>query len=128
LLVNVAGSDADAATAFRVLAGAGRDEAGAVGADEARAFALHDAFYADHVLDRNALGDGDGEIEVGFDAFEDRIGGERRRDEDRGDGGAGGGFGFRDGVEDRNLERAVFEELAAFTGRDAGDDAGAVIE
>ena len=43
LLVNVAGRDADAAAAVRILAGAGRDDAGAVGADEARLAAVHGA-------------------------------------------------------------------------------------
>src|SRR5690606_10510156 len=62
LLVDVAGGDADATTALGILAGAGADEAGAVGADEPGLAALHGAFHADHVLDRNALGDGDSEV------------------------------------------------------------------
>src|SRR5690606_25363867 len=128
LLVNVAGRDADAAAAAGILAGAGGDEAGAVRADEASAFAGHRAFHANHVLDRNALGDRDGEIKVGGDRFERRVAGERRRDEDRGDGGAGRGGGFGDGIENRHAMRTVFEELSAFAGRDASDELRAVVE
>ena len=47
------------------------------------------------------------------------------RNEDRRGGGAGLLRGLGDGVEDRNF---VLEELAAFAGRDAGDDLRAVSE
>jgi len=82
LLVDVAGGDADAAAAVALVAGAGRDEAGAVGPDEAGLLACDGALHADHVLDRNALGDADDEVEAGVDALEDGVGGEWRRDED----------------------------------------------
>jgi len=39
--------------------------------------------------------------------------------EDRRDRGASGLGGLGDGVEDRHLVRAVFEDLAALAGRDA---------
>jgi hypothetical protein len=93
-----------------------------------RGLALHRALHADHVLDRNAFGDRDGEIKAGIDALEDRVAGERWRHEDRGDGGAGGVSGFGDRVEDRDPVAGVFEELAAFAGRDAGDELRAVVE
>jgi len=60
-------------------------------------------------------------------AFEDRIGGEGRWHEYGASGCAGLFHGIRDGVEDRHLLAAVFKELAAFAGRDAGDDVRAVI-
>src|SRR5436190_926446 len=52
--VDVTGRDADAAAAVGILALAGRDEAGAIGADEAGfGVAGHRAFDADHVAHRN---------------------------------------------------------------------------
>ena len=45
--------------------------------------AFHRALHLDHVVDRNAFGDGDDEIESGIHAFENGVGGEGRRDEDR---------------------------------------------
>ena len=126
--MNVAGRDADAAAAVRFLAGAGRDEAGAVRADEPGLRALHRVLHAHHVIDRDALGDGDDEVEPGIHAFQDGVGGERRRDENRADGRAGFARGFGDGVEDRHLMRAVFKDLAALSRRDAGDELRAVVE
>ena len=126
--VNVAGGDADAAAAEGVFAGAGGDDAGAIGADEAGLGAGHGAFHADHVFDRNALGDGDGEVEAGVDAFKDGVGGERRWHKDDRDGGAGGFGGVGDRVVDGHFVGAVFKELAAFAGGDAGDDLRAVVE
>ena len=128
LLVNVAGGDADAAAAFGAFAGAGRDEAGTVGSDEAGLLAGDGALHADHVLDRNALGDADGEVEAGVNAFEDGVAREWRRYEDNGYRRTRGGGGFVDGVEDRHLVAGVLEELAAFAWRDAGDELGAVVE
>jgi len=50
--VNVAGRDADATAAGGILAGAGCDDAGAVGTKRAGLPALHGALHADHILDR----------------------------------------------------------------------------
>src|SRR5205814_4910807 len=50
LLVNAAGHDAD-------FAFAGRNNARAIGANEARFREIHGGGYADHVEDRNAFGD-----------------------------------------------------------------------
>jgi len=47
-------------------------------------------------------------------------------------GGAGGGASLLhsvgDGVEDGHLDAVMLEDLAAFAGRDAGDDGGAVFD
>ena len=105
---------------------AGRDDAGTIRADEPRAFAFHRALHLHHVVDRNAFGDGDDQIESGIHAFENRVGREGRRNENRGSRRAGLFHGFGDGVEDGNFS-AVLKELPAFAGRDAGDDLRAVI-
>ena len=69
----------------------------------------------------------DDEFESGIHAFENRIGGERRRNENGASGRAGLLRGLGDGVENRHLVAAVLKKLAAFAGRDAGDDLRAVI-
>ena len=126
--VNVSGRDADAASAVRILAFAGRDDAGTIRADEPRLeVALHRAFHPHHVAHRNAFGDGDDQFQSGVRAFENRIGGERRRHKHRAGGRAGLFDGFGDGVENRNLFPAVLKNLTAFAGGDAGDDLRAVI-
>ena len=114
-LVNAAGHDAD-------LGFAGRDDAGAVGADEARLRVLELRPDLHHVVDRDAFGDADDQRQAGVFGFEDGVGGERRRHED--DGGVGAGLLYRlgDGVEDR----PALVGGAAFAGRDAADDFGAV--
>ncbi len=117
LLVNAAGHDAD-------FAFAGGDDAGAIGADEARFFEVERGGDADHVDDGNAFGDADDERHFGVGGFENGVGGEWRRNENDGGVGAGGFYGFADGVED-----GAFEMLrAAFAGRDAADDVGAVVD
>ena len=128
LFVNVTGRDADAAAAVGILAFAGRDDAGTIRSDEPRlGVALHRAFHADHVAHGNAFGDGDDEFESGVRAFENRIGGERRRNKNGAGGRAGLFHRIGDGVENGNFLAAVLKELAAFAGRDAGDDLRAVI-
>ena len=128
VFVNVARGDADAAAAGGIFAGAGRDDAGAVGPEETGLAAGHGALDADHVTHGDALGDGDDEIEAGVNAFEDGVGRKRWWHEDGGDGGAGGFHGVGDGVEDRHFVRAVFEEEPALAGGDTGDDLRAVVE
>ena len=86
------------------------------------------AFHFDHVVHRNAFGDADDQFEPGVRAFENGIGGEGRRNENGGDGRAGLFHGVGHGVENRNFFAAVLEKLAAFAGRDAGDDLRAVID
>ena len=74
--------------------------------------------------DGDAFGDRDDDFAAGVDGFEDRVGGEGRRDEDHRGVGAFFLDGFGDGVEDGHAER----RLAALAGRDAGDELGAVLE
>src|SRR5206468_3736081 len=96
--------------------------------DEPRPAALHGAFHLHHVVDGNAFGDGDDEVEAGIDALKDRIGREWGRDE-HGTGGRAGLFdrlGY--GVEDGHLFAGVIEGLPALAGGDAGDDLGAVVD
>jgi hypothetical protein len=104
LAVDVAGHDAD-------LDLVGRDQAGAVGAQQQRLLAalgflgLHLVAHFQHVAHRDAFGDADRQVQVGFDGFPDRRGGARGRHVDHGHGGAGlllGGFLHRG--EDRDVE------------------------
>ena len=123
LFVDVTGRDADAAAAVGILAFAGSHDAGAIRPDEPRpSVALHRAFHADHVAHGNAFRDGDDQFESGVRAFENRIGGEGRGNENRAGRRAGLLHGVGNGVKDRNLFAAVLEKLSAFAGRDAGDD------
>ena len=69
----------------------------------------------------------DDQFESGIRAFEDGVGGERRRNENGGGGRAGLLHRFGHGVENGNPFSAVLENLAALAGRDAGDDLRAVI-
>ncbi len=80
--------------------------------------------HADHVEDGHAFGDGDDDVTAGVDGFEDGVGGEGGGDEDHGGVRAFFFDGFVDGVEDGDAERG----LAAFAGRDAGDEFGAVVD
>ena len=72
LLVDEARHDAD-------LAFARRDDARAVGPDEARAGAGERGLHVHHVVDRDAFGDADHELDAGVRRFEDRVGRERPR-------------------------------------------------
>ncbi len=75
-----------------------------------------------HVDGRNAFGDADDQRDAGVGGFHDGVGGERRRHEDDGGVRAGCLDGFGDGIE----HRAGRDACAAFAGRDAADDFGAV--
>ena len=99
-LVDIARHDAD-------LALAGRDDPGAVGADQpgVRAVRLQVGHGAGHVDHRDALGDRDDHRDAGVGGLHDRVGRERRRDEDHRRVGARLLHGLGDGVEDRDAER-----------------------
>ena len=125
LLVNVARGDADAAPAVGLVTRAGRDEAGAVRADEAGLAAFDSLLDLDHVIDGDAFGDTDDEVEALVDAFEDGVSGKGRWNENDGDCGSGFFHGLIDGVKDRY---DVGEKLTAFARSDAGHDLCAVIE
>src|ERR1035438_1455304 len=66
LLVNVPGSDADTAAAVRILAGAGRHNTGAIGADQPGRPAFHRALDLDHIVDRDAFGNADNKVQPGI--------------------------------------------------------------
>ena len=117
LLEDRAGHDAD-------LAFAGREDAGAVRADEARLGTRQRRFHLDHVEHRNAFGDRDDQVHLGVDRLEDRVGGEGRRHVDARCGRAGFGLGFLDGVELRQADMVG----AALTGRHTRNHLRPVIE
>src|SRR5271156_1233116 len=95
--MNMPGHDAD-------LALVGSDDTRAVGADQPRTAAGETALDADHVEDRDALGDADDQRDLGIGRLEDRIGGEGRRHIDHARVAAGRGAGLMHGVEDRQVE------------------------
>src|SRR5689334_3372178 len=94
LLMNAAGHDAD-------FAFAGRNDARAIGADEARFFEIDGGGYADHVENWNAFGDADDEGKAGVGGFENGVRGVRWRNEENGGVRASDFCSFGDGVEDR---------------------------
>ena len=128
LFVDIAGGDADAAAAGGVLAGSGGNDAGAVGPEQASLAALHGAFHADHILNRNALGDSDCKIEPCINALEDGVSGIGWWDKNHRHASAGRLSRVRYGIKNRYFMGAVFEKLAALTWRDACDDLRAVVE
>src|SRR6185437_1781805 len=117
-LVDVARHDAD-------LAFAGRDDAGAVGADQHGVrIVLQHILDAQHVEHRDAFRDRDDHLDATRRGFHDRVGRERRRHEDHRRIGAGVVHRFAHGVENRQAD--VF--AAALAGRDAAHQFGAVIQ
>lgn len=74
--MNVSGHNAD-------LALSGLDNAGAVGANQARlTLRLHDGFYSNHIQSGNALSNAHDEVHLCLDGFKDCIGSERWGDVD----------------------------------------------
>jgi hypothetical protein len=126
-LMNVAGRDADAAPALRILAFPGRDDAGTVRADEPRGFTFHRAFDLYHVVNRNSFRDGDDEFETGIHALENSVARKGRGNKHRAGSRAGLFHGISDGVEDGHFLAAMFEELSALAGRNTGHNLRAVI-
>ena len=123
--VNVTGSNADAAAAVGIFAFAGSDDSGTVRPDQPGLLALHGALDFHHVVDGNAFGDADHQIQSGIDGFQNGVGRKRRRNKNGGSSGAGLFRWLR-----RRYRRwePCFRKLAAFAGRDAGDDLRAVSE
>jgi hypothetical protein len=115
--MDLAGHDAD-------FASAGGDDARAVRTDEANGFAVEPPSDADHVHDRDALGDANDEGAAGVGGLEDRVGSAGRGNEDERDVRARFLDGFGDRVEHGNF---AFEFFAAATGCDAGHDVGSVV-
>src|SRR5690606_37135244 len=115
--VDVARHDAD-------LALARGDDARAVRADQDHVgVLLEHVLHAQHVQHRDALGDGDDDLDAGRGRLEDRVGRERRRDVDDRSIGAGGVDRLAHGVEHRQLDVGG----AALAGGHAADDLGAVL-
>src|SRR5262249_30497285 len=110
LQMNVTGHNAD-------LAFAGRDDAGAIGADEARIFGFEKLPGLHHVDDGNAFGYAHDEGDAGVGGFHDGVGRVGRRNKDHGRIGGGGFGGFGYGVEYRTLKMG----RSAFAGGDASD-------
>ncbi len=103
--VNVARHDADLAATFVATAGTGlapgRDDAGAVGADQHGLWIPSKArAHADHVLHRDAFGDGHNGLDASVGGFKDGVGGKWRRHKDHGGGSTGGSNSLSNGVKD----------------------------
>src|SRR5262249_14149292 len=113
-LVDVTRHDAD-------LALTRGDDAGTVGADQATRLLPEEAHGAGHVQDRDALGNGDDDLDARVGGLHDGVGGARRRDEDHGGVGAGLADRLGDGVEDRH--RALVLALPGSAALARGDTA-----
>ena len=100
----------------------GRDDAGAVGTDEATIFAGDVSFHFHHILHGNALCDADDDFDTGFGSLHDSVGSECRRHKDDRCVGAGLLNGIVNGIE----YRLVQVGFAAFAGRNAAYYIGAV--
>src|SRR3990172_7584916 len=114
--VDVARHDAD-------LRLAGRDHPGAVRAHEPARRALEEMPRADHVADRDALGDADDQRHARGGGLHDRVGRRGRRHEDERAVRARGGDGVGDGVPDRE----ALVGRPALARRHAPDDGGPVL-
>ena len=99
--MNVTGHDTDFALARC-------DDTRAVWTDKT-SFVLLDqgGLDADHVLGGDALGDADGETDLGLHGVNDGLGGEGRWDVDDGGIGIGRLLGLGDGVEDGQVQLGV---------------------
>ena len=99
----------------------GRDDARAVGADDARRPGVDGVLEElRRVVHGDALGDDDAERDLGIDSLLDGRLGEARRHEDDADIGTGGHHGLAHVAEDRD----AVDLLAPLAGSDARDDLG----
>ena len=110
--MNVAGHDADLDLVWR-------DNAGAVRPEQQRLPALHAVTRANHVADRDTLGDADHQIELRVDGFVNRCRRKRRWYIDNADRRAGGLLSFAY----RRINRNALEVLARLFRIDPGDEA-----
>src|SRR6266568_2328523 len=117
LLVNAARHDSD-------LALAGRNDARAIGADQARFLEVDGRCYANHVEDRNAFGDANDQGKTRVGGFQNGVRGVRWGNEKDGRVRAGCFCGFGDGVEDGTLQVLC----AALAGCNATNNVGSVLD
>src|SRR6266403_5667462 len=110
--MNVAGHDADLDLVWR-------DSTGAVRPEQQRLPALHAVTRANHVTDRDTLGDANHQIELRVDGFVDRCRRKRRWYIDDADRRAGGLLSFAY----RRINRNALEVLARLFRIDPGDEA-----
>src|SRR5690349_7450417 len=115
-LVNVSGHDAD-------LALAGRDDARAVGPDQARAPVLQELPRAFHVEGGNALRDAHDKLNLGIGGFHDGVGGKRRRHKDDRSVGPSRIYRLLHCIE----HRPAFVRASALARRHSANDLGAVL-
>ena len=106
------------------LASPGRDDAGAVGADQTGRHAVQVGADPDHVQHRDAFGDADDELDAGVGGLQDGVGGKAGRHVDDGGVGLGGVHRLAHRVEHRDAGHPA----AALARRHAGDDVGAILQ
>ena len=100
------------------------DNAGGIGPDHAGGGLVGEStLYADHVLLRDALGDGNNKLHLGANSFHDGRGGKSGGDINHGDGSTGLALRFLNGVEHREAE----VRCAALLRGDPADHPGAVL-
>src|SRR4051794_23731022 len=100
----------------------GADQAGAVRADDPGGAALGVRPEVGRVVHRDALGDDDGEPDLGVDGLDDRVLGAGRRHEDDADVRAGLLHGLGDAAEHRDAGAVEVDGLARLLGVHAADD------
>src|SRR5262249_46154737 len=115
LLVDIAWSNADAAAAVEILAFPGSDHAGTIGAAETGLFALQHAFNRDHVIDRDAFGDANDQLEPGVGSFQDGVRGEGRGNKNRRRVRARLADRFGDSIKDRHFVSNCWPPLPGVT-------------
>ena len=125
LLVDVSGRNADTTATVGIWTLTGSDQTWTVRTDQTCFRSADGLLHLDHVIDRNAFGDADDQIEAGVDAFEDGVRCERRRNENDRHRRTRVFHGLINGIKDWHI---VSEELPALSGRNSGSDVGSVIE
>ena len=101
----------------------GRNDAGAVRADQSRLGGFELGPNLDHIESRNAFGDADDERNPRVFCFENGVGGKGRRNENHGRIGAGCGNGIGHRVENR----PAFMRGSVLAGSYAANNIGAVL-
>src|ERR1700736_5831508 len=115
--MNIPWHDADLAFAWG-------DNTRAIRTDETTGTFRQHCLYSHHVDDRDSFRDTNNQLNAGIGRLQDRIGRERRRDEDHGCVASGLFSRLGDCVEDWNL---TVEPLPPFSWRDSCHDLRAVV-